>query len=274
MSLTQQDKMIGKHPEEGIFFEWIDSIDTPCTDTKRHRHLFANEHKNNEAIELIANWLVLYHLTDNKKRALVKKKNILSRYDFRDYASELHILPTADKTKKGNLGEIILTEYLSQTTGIDVLVYKLRYNSNVDQSMKGDDVLLVDENRIFLGESKFRSTPSKKVIEEASKSMKNSLALPISLGFISDRLFEEGKDELAEKILDIQFKLSKSKLNIKNIGFVLSTNSVKDFVEKNMNSSNNDFIFISLGIENPIVLMESAFKRANDLIMEVDFDET
>lgn len=274
MSLTQQDKMIGKHPEEGLFFEWIESIDTSCTDVKRHRHLLANEQNNQDAIDTIANWLVLYHLTNQKKNALIKKKKILGDYEFCDYANELHILPRADKTKKGNFGEIILTEYLSQTAGVDVLVYKLRYNSNVDQSMKGDDVLLVNEKRILLGESKFRSNPSKKVIEDAAKSMNNSLALPISLGFISDRLFEEGKDDLAEKILDIQYKLSKSKLDIKNIGFVLSTTAVKNFVEKNMDSSNKDFIFISLGTENPVGLMESAFKRANDLIMEVDISGT
>ncbi|MFQ6963494.1 MAG: Hachiman antiphage defense system protein HamA [Oscillospiraceae bacterium] len=45
--------------------------------------------------------------------------------------------------------------------------YRLRYNTNPDQSMKGDDVLLFDLDsdpvRIVVGESKFRGTPDEAV---------------------------------------------------------------------------------------------------------------
>ena len=32
--MTLQDKMIGKHPKEGTFFEWLKFEDTACTDKK------------------------------------------------------------------------------------------------------------------------------------------------------------------------------------------------------------------------------------------------
>lgn len=169
---------------------------------------------------------------------------------------------------------MILTEYLSQVSEINVLIFKLHYNPNVDQSMKGDDVLLVDEKKIIFGESKFRTTPSKNAVEEASKLMNNTLALPMSLGFIADILSEQGKEELAEKILDIQYKMSKNAFDVKNIAFLLSTKLVKDYVEKNMNSINKDFLFISLGIDDPAVFMESAFLRAKELLLEVSKDES
>ena len=271
--MTIQDKMVGRHPSNGIFFDCLECHDTECTDEKRHRYLSEKEENRQEAIDTVADWLVTYHLSESRKRALCKKQKILSKYDFEEYAKSLRVFPKADKTKKGNLGEIILTEYLSQVSGIKVLIFKLHFNPNVDQSMKGDDVLLIDEKKILLGESKFRSTPSKVAVEVASELMNNKLALPISLGFIADRLFEQDQIELATKILDIQYKMSKTNFDIKNIGFLLSTKLVKDHVERNMKSDNKDFLFISLGIDNPVEFMEAAFTRANELIFEVSMDE-
>jgi hypothetical protein len=272
--MTLQDKMIGKHPSDGLFFDWVECHDTECTDIKRHRYLSEKEETRQEAIETAASWLVTYHLSRSKRMGLCKKQKILNKYDFEEYAESLHVFPNTDKTKKGNLGEVILTEYLSQVSGIKVLIFKLHYNPNVDQSMKGDDVLLVDEKKIILGESKFRATPSKNAVEEASQLMNNTLALPMSLGFIADILFEQDQVELAEQILDIQYKMSKTAFDIKNIGFLLSTKLVKDHVERNMDSINKDFLFISLGIDNPVEFMELAFTRAKELLIEVSKDES
>lgn len=267
--MTLQDKMIGKHPNDGLFFNWTECEDTECTERKRHRYLSEKYENRQQAIETVADWMVKYHLSKSKRAALYKKKKILEKYDFEEYARSLHVFPNADKTKKGNFGEVVLSEYLSQVSGINVLVFKLHYNPNVDQSMKGDDVLLVNEKKVLLGESKFRSTPSKSAVEGASRLMNNTLVLPMSLGFIAERLFEKGQTELAEKIFDIQFNMSKTNFDIKNIGFLLSTKLVRNHVEKNMDSINKDFLFISLGIDNPVEFMELAFSRAKQLIIEV-----
>lgn len=267
--MTQQDKMIGKHPRKGLFYKWTEYQDTECTLKKRHRQLTENREKRQVAIEKIATWLVKYHLSDGKKDLLNRKKKILEKYEFSTYAESLHILPIADKTKKGNFGEVLLTEYLSQSSGISVLIYKLHYNPNVDQSMKGDDVLLVEPQRIIVGESKFRKKANKKAIDDTAKTMNTSLVLPLSLGFIADRLFEQGAYDLAEKIQEMQMNLGKKSVDIKNVAFLLSSPDVGKYVEKNMNSSNENLIFISLGIDNPIEFMEEAYKKASKLILEV-----
>lgn len=271
--MTLQDKMIGKHPEDGLFHLWTNCIDYGCDDKKRHRYLNGEEKYRDKAIETIAEWLIKYHVSDSKLAMIEKKKTILEKYEFQDYADSLHVFPRTDKTKKGNFGEVVLSEYLSKTTGIKVLVYKLHYNPNVDQSMKGDDVLLVEEKKIVLGESKFRSTPNKQAVEAASELMSSSMVLPLSLGFIADRLLDKGERELAEKILDIQYKMAKTDINIKNVGFLISTKSVSTYVEKNMDSNNNEFIFLSLGIEEPVDFMEKTFKKAEELLMEVNKHE-
>lgn len=271
--MTLQDEIIGKHPEDDPFCEWIEHQDTECTNRKRHRYLSEKNENRQHAIETIANSLAMYHLSKSKRMALCKKQKILEKYDFEEYAKSLHVFPNADKTKKGNFGEVILTEYLSKVSGIEVLIFKLHYNPNVDQSMKGDDVLLINENKIILGESKFRANPSKEAVEEASHLMSNTLALPMSLGFISDILFEQGRLELAEEILDIQYRMSRTNFDIKNIGFLLSTKQVKYYVEKYMDSNNQDFLFISLGINDPVEFMNLAFSRAEELLFEVAKDE-
>ncbi|GEB27487.1 Uncharacterised protein [Enterococcus casseliflavus] len=271
--MTIQDDMIGKHPDDGIFHDWIRHEDTKCSISKRHRALSEiNDYREKATID-VAKWLIKYHLSDRSRDSLKRKKEILEKYDFDEYANSLKIFPVADKTKKGNFGEVLLTEYLSKTSGIEVLVFKLRFNPNPDQSMKGDDVLLVDENRVIVGESKFRTIPNGRAVKAACENMDKELMLPISLGFVADRLYEAGETELASKIDDIQFKLSKSTMDIKNVGFLISTQNTKRNVERSLEISNKDFIFVSLGIDNPKEFMEVVFEKAKELVREGEFDE-
>ena len=47
--------------------------------------------------------------------------------------------------KKGNATEILLTDYIQASQKKEFIkVYKLKYNPNVDQAIKGDDTLMVD----------------------------------------------------------------------------------------------------------------------------------
>lgn len=265
--MTIQDSMIGKHPES-IFGKWLKHEDTTCSDLKRHRYLEVDSCNSDEAIKSVSNWLIRYHLSEGKKNMIRKKQEILKKHEFDEYAQSLRIFPKSDKTQKGNFGEIILSEYLSQASGIQVLVYKLHYNPNIDQSMKGDDVLLVNQSKVLLGESKFRSTPNKRAVEEASDFMRDKLTLPMSLGFIADRLFEQGNEEYGELIFDLQIKMSSKDIDIKNIGFLLSTKNVRDIVENNISSPNSDFIFISLGIDDPVGFLKTAFDHAENILLE------
>ena len=264
---TTQEKMIGRHPiKDSIFAKWLVCNDLDCTDNKIHRSLTVNSTYEDEAVEEVANWLINHHLPKRKRDFLGKKKAILEKYDFNEYADSLHIFPTEDKTKKGNLGEVILSEYLRASSGIDILIYKLRYNPNVDQSMKGDDVLLVNDKKILLGESKFRTVAAKSVVEEISNNFGKVLTLPISLSFIADRLYEEGEFELSDKIVEIETILPKGKIDVQNIGLILSDLSAHRSVERHMNSNNKNFIIITLNVNNPNNLLKKSFDKAQERI--------
>lgn len=266
MSYNIQEKMIGQHPKgDNIFSKWLDKEDKACTERKKHRALTEKEGTRDDAIDKIAEWLAIHHISEGK-RHLVNRKKILDKYKYKKYAEELHVYPNNDTTRKGNLAEIVLSEYLQETSKNKNLVYKLRFNPNIDQSMKGDDVLLLNEEdlskNIIVGESKFRTSPDKSVILEISKEFGNHLTLPLSLTFVADRLFEEGKIELSERIYDLHENLYKGQIDIINVGFLFSNLKSASIVEKHMDSDNNNFIMISLGVDKPQDIIEKSYRKA------------
>jgi hypothetical protein len=199
MIMTEQERLIGKHPKAThILGEWLAHYDQPATTFKKHRKLEEKDNVRQKAINSIASWIIEHHIIPQKKEALKRKAKILQKYKFNRYIKSLGLLPTNDKTKKGNLAEIILVEYLKESTGFLPMVYKLSYNTNVEQSMKGDDVLLFNPakvlGKVIYGESKYRSEPNKQVIEEIVSNLEGSKRLPVSIGFVADRLYEAGND--------------------------------------------------------------------------------
>lgn len=270
--MTIQDKMVGKHPIDKIGL-WLEHEDIISTESKRHRYLELKADSYDDAVSDIADWLVRHHLSDKKKQSIERKKELLRKYSYDKVASELKIFPSNDNTKKGNLGEIILSEYLSETNGIDILVYKLHYNSNIDQAMKGDDVILVSPKTFLIGESKFRSNPQKADVESAIENMKNELSLPLSLSFVAEILKEKGQEDLADLIEDVQFNIVTEDISIKNIGFLMSTKKVKQVVERHLNYRNKELLFISLGIDKPVEFLNDAFFRAETLVGDIVYGE-
>jgi hypothetical protein len=264
---TEQDKLIGKHPDsDGLFNSWLSHNDTLATATLRHRELNPDATLRQSAIDKIADWLVLHHVNDSKIKELQAKKRILSKYGFKPYFDKQSLLPSVDKTQKGNCAEVILAEYLVCSSGLDLLVYKLHYNPNIEQSMKGDDVLLFKkeniQERVIVGESKFQKTPNKSVVEKITTVMGSSTQLPLSLGFIVDRLRDKGKNKLAKEVADLQANLHSGKTEVINIGFVMSDHNTHTHVATNGNSTNSNLAFLSLAIDNPEGFIQECFAKA------------
>jgi hypothetical protein len=116
------------------------------------------------------------------------------------------VYPANTNTQKGNVAEVLLAEYLVANEGTSLPIYRLRYNSNVDMSMKGDDVLAFDLDskpmRILVGESKFRGTPRREEVEEIVDGLLRShkAKIPVSLQFVADMLYAESKRDLARRV--------------------------------------------------------------------------
>lgn len=280
--MTEQERLIGEHPATPhILGDWLAHTDHPSTASKKHRKLDENNSLRDQAIDKIADWIVNHHIIEQKIGAIERKAQILQKHDFEEYVKSLNLLPSAEDTMKGNIAEIILVEYLQESTGFSPIIHKLRYNPNVNQAMKGDDVLLLNPDNVFekiiYGESKYRSTPSKQAIEEAVSNLEGSKRFPVSIGFVADRLYEMGDSELADQLMDLQSLLKTNSIDVHNVGFLLSTKSTttpsKDTskqVERHLNTTNPNLVFVSLGLDNPIEIVEESFKLANERLLNIE----
>lgn len=269
---TAQSKLIGEHPKSGLFFDWFECEDTPATANKKHRKLTNKGISSATLVDHLSQWVIKHHATEARIARIERKKQILAKHGFAQYMEGKVPFPIKSATtQKGNLGEIILAEYLTETSGLEILVYKLRYNPNVEQSMKGDDLLLFEkqniQNRVIMGEAKFRSTKNKKALDDIVQSLSNK-NLPISLTFVSDRLEEMGDELLANEIDDLITNLHTQKTPVTYVGFYHSEASAYKTIEKHLSSNNKNLVIVSYGEDNPAKLIKSSFDKALKMVME------
>lgn len=270
-----QEDLIGKHPQGyELLGKWLSAEDKPIGPGKKQRHLREIGGTRKEAIDWLAEKIVQHHISPERLKRVETKKQELSKLEFRKYVQSRSFIPVADRTKKGNGGEVLLSEYLVCSTQkrASIIFYKLRYNPNVEQAIKGDDVLLfdienIDEISVFLGEAKFRATPSSTVVREIMDSLSKDKA-PLSFGYTSEMLDREGNSALAEAIDDLSIDTIKSVGRITYIGLLISNENTEKVVGRHLNSDNDRFVFLSLGLDNPSEIIETSFQKAEALILE------
>ena len=278
--MTDQERLIGKHPGiPHVLGHWTSHTDLPTNPNKKHRKLDEVVRLRQSAIEKIADWIIEHHIIDTKINLLERKAKILQKHEFKQYVETSKLLPTTSKTQKGNVAEIILVEYLKESTTFSPIIHKLRYNPNVEQSMKGDDVLLLNpdnlQEKVIYGESKYRSTPSNQTIEDIVSNLEGSKRLPVSIGFVANILYDRKEVDLADQLMDLQVLLNNGAITVHNVGFLMSTKSTtpsKDTanqVEKHLNTSNPNLVLLSLGLDNPLEIVEESFKLATDKLLKI-----
>jgi hypothetical protein len=162
--------ILGVHPDEATPVGKILEAADGTTSTKiPHRALSLKAGKHVLASSSIRGMLVKHHTSPE---ALARTKSQVAAMTRLGVAlpKNLSRFPVNSTTRKGNLAEIVLAEYITAATDTTLPVYRLRYNPNVDQSMKGDDVLTFDLEsdpvRIIVGEAKFRATSTKSAVQE------------------------------------------------------------------------------------------------------------
>jgi hypothetical protein len=139
-------------------------------------------------------------------------------------------LPTNKRTRSGDLGELLATEYLNSETSFVVPIKKLRWKSDREMAMHGNDVIGVDTKtkpvQVLKGECKSRAAFGKATVEEAATSLDlhEGRPNPSTLAFITKRLYEEKRDAEAKIFQDLQAEVAISPKNLRHLIFVLSGN--------------------------------------------------
>jgi len=267
--MSKQSELIGEHPKSGLFFDWCKHEDIPTTTTKKHRKLTNKGIDRDILIDELSSFILKHHISPLKVQQFEKKKSILNKHEFNTYVDRRMPFPVQNfTTQKGNLGEIILAEYLEASSKLEVVIFKLHFNPNIEQAMKGDDILLFDKqnisNKMIMGEAKYRGTPTKQVVMDVINSLSKD-NLPISLTFVSDRLMELGEIDLSEEIDDLVDKVATDSIDIIYVGFIHSNEKVSVPIEAHLhNSDNENLVILSYGEENPNDLIEKSFLKAID----------
>lgn len=250
------NQIIGPHPNPphpcGIH---LTANDQNTVHSVPHRSLDDDPLQSDEFTAAMTQWIVTHHTSPEAIVRDRKRREALARQGLADPA--ISRFPLNTSTQKGNWAEILLAEYISASANAQLPVYRLRYNPNVDQSMKGDDVLAFDLDsnpvRVLVGEAKFRSTPTKKVVEELVEALAKSHAgnIPASLQFVADRLFESGQNELGEKVARCNILFAEGRLQLDYIGLLVSSGNVHNHVSNNASSSVRRLAVMSLKLADP-----------------------
>lgn len=214
-------------------------------------------------------WIVTHHVSPEAIERDRVRREALARQGFLDPVQRF---PTNLSTQKGNWAEIFLAEYVAAASTAQLPIYRLRHNTNVDQSMKGDDVLAFDLDsdpvRVLVGEAKFRTTPSKAAVEDLIGALVKSHSgyIPASLQFVADSLFVAGKNELGTKVAACNALFAQGRLQLDYVGLLVSSRDAHIHVQRHAESSISRLVVISLGLTDPERIVTASFAGARGLV--------
>ncbi len=260
--------ILGDHPQPPHPFGEVWLAKDGKTQSKvPHRALCEADGKRSAAVESVRKMLVQHHASPEALKRTEKQREAIRRLGLKKQQERLRRFPSNPATQKGNLAEIVLAEYVVAANDLSLPVYRLRYNPNVDQSMKGDDVLAFDLDsdpvRIVVGESKYRATSTAGAVAEIVDCLLKAYkgGVPASLQFVADRLFAEGQAELGARVLECALLLARGKLRLDYVGLLLGDTKAAERVDSSTTAPLKRLAMISLGVNDPDGFVASCFQK-------------
>jgi hypothetical protein len=263
---TERNVILGDHPAPPHPFGVSLTAEDGKTESKAlHRALAERAGSRALTVKALREMLINHHASPEALKRFDAHREAMKRLGLDAEQARLRRFPDNPLTQKGNLAEIVLAEYVVAASGLVLPVYRLRYNPNIDQSMKGDDVLAFDLDanppRIVVGEAKFRGTSSATAVKEIVAGLLRSYegGVPASLQFVADRLFEAGESDLGSRVLNCATLFALGELRIDYVGLLLSDTRTTDRVKDGTPGSLRRLAMISLGVEDPESLITACY---------------
>lgn len=272
--MTRQEEILGPHPvSHPVIGVWLDFEDKEPTENQCLRFLSEKHELGDAEMSPFSDLLIQYHYPDRAIQTMKKNLEKLGLPKFAQYYEQSRKMPNNLITQKGNAVEVLMTEYSLAAINKSDLTYahRFRYNPNVDQSMKGDDMLIVDFSDtahpvIYLGEAKYRNSVSKQVVDDVSQSL-NKGKMPLSLTFLRD-CAETNDAEYA--LLDDLLTKTLSDYDIRYIGFIAGDTNACKAVEKHWCSDNPRHLVMVLSMNDPEKFVVDSFNMATVKLQQKD----
>jgi len=261
--------VLGGHPLPphplGIILSSSDKI---TTSTIPHRAL-SEQQDRRATVDCFRGMLQQHHASPEAIERARQHNEAMTELGFEAEQMRFSLFPTNPNTRKGNLAEIVLAEYVIASCSIQLPVYRLRYNPNINESMKGDDVLAFDLDsdpvRILVGEAKFRGRSKNAAVTEIAEALvrSHSAGIPASLMFVAERLFGEGNEELGKRVYDCARLFALGQLRIDYVGMLLSDMEASNKVQRATPNSIHQLAMISFGVTDPDALAVACYEGLN-----------
>jgi hypothetical protein len=165
-------------------------------------------------------------------------------------------LPSTKQVRSGDLGEILGSSFVEQSTPFTVSISKLRWKDHRDMAMRGDDLIGlqsvagVEKIRFLKGEVKSAATLTAATVTKARAALKRSQSRPSphALEFIADRLHEEGNDALADLIDDALLVDGIALSQMSHLVFTFSGNDPSELLRANVKAYTGRVPQIAVGL--------------------------
>ena len=147
------------------------------------------------------------------------------------------LLPNNSSSKSGDLGEIVATEYIEETSQYTVPIRRLRWKDHRDMAMRGEDaigVMIPGKTRpidFLKVEVKSRATLQTSVVKDARKALDAFDGLPTqhALQFVAARAYESGNEQVADAIVRASLVDGIFPHQVEHMLFVFTGNNPKEF---------------------------------------------
>ena len=112
MIQKEPDKILGAHPDPDAFGCHTQAEDMTTNSDVPHRALSQDSDSHDETVEQLREALIQHHTNEQMRKRDRRKRESLRQLGYPVFDAEMHRFPHADKTRKGNLAEVFLAEYI------------------------------------------------------------------------------------------------------------------------------------------------------------------
>ena len=172
-------------------------------------------------------------------------------------ANKLRIkIPEVKKTRSGDIGEVLATDYIEEQTGYSVPIRKLRWRDHRNMAMRGDDVIGIMVNpqnqtlKFLKAEAKGNQKLSRAVLKKAREELDSDSGKPTphALSFIAERLRETGNTGLSDLIEKALLEIGISQNQVQHFLFTLTESDPSRLQKEAFENYDGAFIQQSVGV--------------------------
>jgi len=249
------------------FKKWCTETETRVSTHVLH-HLVADPERLPNAVKIVANAIPDYYAFPSRISELMATlgKPAVAKFIAGKF-------PTMSTAKSGDLGEILCTAYVTETTHFKRGIKKFRWKDHRDMSMRGEDLLAFSfgadgtDLKILKAEVKSRVSISTAVIKEARASLDDyqQLPSPHAITFVADRAGESGDLELRAAIDKAQLVDGIKLSQMTHMLFTFSGNNPSPFLQVNLSAYDGNVPqhYVGLQVKSHQTFISDVFEEAS-----------